>query len=114
MNRARKPLVVRRSAGSVKAGAYGSRGRPAPATSTTCCARARWPMPEDLASPPDPGTMADAEAPIAGFSIADPPPETDDEAIARLAKLPPLEFERARDAEAERLKVRVSILDKLV
>jgi putative DNA primase/helicase len=41
--------------------------------------------------------------------------ESDDEIIARLARLPLLEYERSRDAEAERLGIkRVSILDKLV
>jgi putative DNA primase/helicase len=43
------------------------------------------------------------------------PKESDDEVIARLAKLPLLEYERCREVEAERLGVgRVSILDKLV
>lgn len=51
----------------------------------------------------------------AGFTIADkPPPETDDELIARLAKLPLLEYERERSAAAEKLGCRASILDKLV
>ena len=40
--------------------------------------------------------------------------ETDDEAIARLAALPELEYERVRTDEAERLGVRVTQLDKLV
>ena len=40
--------------------------------------------------------------------------ETDNEAIARLAALPELEYERVRTDEAERLGVRVTQLDKLV
>jgi Protein of unknown function (DUF3631) len=51
--------------------------------------------------------------PDAGFTMNDPP-ETDDAAIARLARLPQLEYERVRDAEAERLGCRVSALDKMV
>lgn len=43
------------------------------------------------------------------------PKESDEETIARLAKLPLLEYERCRDTEAERLGIkRVSTLDKLV
>jgi len=42
------------------------------------------------------------------------PEETDDELLQRLAALPPLEYERCRDAEADQLGVRVSILDKMV
>jgi len=38
----------------------------------------------------------------------------DDALIAELARLAPLDYERRREAEAERLEVRVSILDKLV
>jgi 5S rRNA maturation endonuclease (ribonuclease M5) len=38
----------------------------------------------------------------------------DDETIARLAALPPLEYERQREKEAEQLGCRASILDKLV
>lgn len=40
--------------------------------------------------------------------------ETDDEAIARLAALPELEYERVRKAEAKRLDVRTALLDRLV
>ena len=40
--------------------------------------------------------------------------ETDDEAVARLAALPELEYERVRADEAVRLGVRVAKLDKLV
>ncbi len=43
------------------------------------------------------------------------PKESDDDIITRLAALPPLEYERARDAEAKKLGIkRVAILDKLV
>lgn len=43
------------------------------------------------------------------------PKESDDEILARLAALPLLEYERCREAEADRLGIkRVSILDKLV
>ena len=43
------------------------------------------------------------------------PKESDEEILHRLAGLPPLEYERRRDAEAEKLGIRrVSILDKLV
>ena len=40
--------------------------------------------------------------------------ETDDEAIARLAALPELEYERVRKGEARRLGMRTALLDKLV
>lgn len=40
--------------------------------------------------------------------------ESDDDAIARLAALPPLEYERCRETEAGKLKTRSAILDKLV
>jgi Protein of unknown function (DUF3631) len=40
--------------------------------------------------------------------------ETDDTAIERLARLSPLRFERVREAEAKRLGIRVSILERLV
>ena len=40
--------------------------------------------------------------------------ETDEEAIARLAALPELEYERLRKCEAERLGIRTALLDKLV
>ena len=64
---------------------------------------------DDAASSAD-----DPRADGAGFTITDPPGETDDEAIARLAKLPLLEYERARAAEADKLGCRASMLDKLV
>ncbi|MBB5458689.1 DUF3631 domain-containing protein [Paraburkholderia sp. Cpub6] len=42
------------------------------------------------------------------------PPETDDEVIARLAALRPMEYDRARKTEAARLKVRPTTLDLMV
>ncbi len=42
------------------------------------------------------------------------PGETDEAAVERLAKLPPLRYERVRQAEAERMGCRASILDALV
>src|SRR5574338_56533 len=44
----------------------------------------------------------------------DLPVLSDDERIARLAQLPPIEYDRAREAEAEALGVRVGTLDRLV
>ncbi len=50
-----------------------------------------------------------------GFTLTDTPPaESDDDVVARLAKLPSLEYERVRATEAERLSCRAAILDKLV
>jgi putative DNA primase/helicase len=43
-----------------------------------------------------------------------PPPEDDAAAIRRLARLKPLDYERIRDSEAQRLGCRVSMLDRLV
>ena len=58
---------------------------------------------------------ADATAAPDGFTVADtPPPESDDETIARLAKLPLAEYERARNGEATRMGWRVAILDRVV
>ncbi len=58
-----------------------------------------------VAEPP-----ADEEA----GSKPEPESETDAEAVARLAKLNPLEYDRTRDAEAKRLKVHVGALDQMV
>ena len=59
--------------------------------------------------------ISDAIAGADGFTVADtPPPESDDEAFARLAKLPLAEYERARSAEATRMGFRTLILDRLV
>jgi Protein of unknown function (DUF3631) len=48
------------------------------------------------------------------LKMDDAPVETDEEAIRRLARMKSLDYERVRDAEAERLGCRTSILDKLV
>ncbi|MEO7558896.1 MAG: DUF3631 domain-containing protein, partial [Nitrosospira sp.] len=40
--------------------------------------------------------------------------ENDDAAIARLAAMPPLQYDRVRSAEAEKMDVRLDTLDKLV
>jgi putative DNA primase/helicase len=42
------------------------------------------------------------------------PVDADDETLQRLVALPPLEYERTREYEAEKLNCRVSVLDKLV
>jgi hypothetical protein len=42
------------------------------------------------------------------------PQNADEETLQRLAALPPLEYERVREAEAEKLRCRASILDRLV
>ena len=66
-------------------------------------------MNADKAPPPE----ADHAEPA--FTTSDePPPESAAEAIARLAKLEPLEYEQIRVTEAERLKFRVSALDAFV
>jgi putative DNA primase/helicase len=65
----------------------------------------------------DPAGISAADATTApdGFMVADtPPPESDDETFARLAKLPLAEYERARGAEAKRMGCRTTILDRLV
>ena len=41
-------------------------------------------------------------------------PDTDELAIADLAAMPVLDYERCREAKAEELGVRVSALDKMV
>ena len=51
-----------------------------------------------------------AAATTADSSVA----ESDDEAIARLAALPELEYEQVRKAEAKRLDIRTAVLDKLM
>jgi putative DNA primase/helicase len=71
-----------------------------------------WRRPEN----PDPSRNAkaarelqnDIAAPDSGGNSAD------DETLSRLAAMPPLEYERIREAEAKRLGCRESILDKLV
>ena len=54
-----------------------------------------------------PGKVNGSKPPLRSASI-------DEAALARLAGLPPLEYDRCRDEEAERLGVRVSTLDKAV
>ncbi len=44
----------------------------------------------------------------------EPPPETLEETVARLAALPALEYDQVREAEARRLNVRIGTLDKEV
>jgi putative DNA primase/helicase len=51
---------------------------------------------------------------IAEPEKSDPTPPDDDAEIERLAKLSAFEYERSRSAAADELKVRTSILDKLV
>lgn len=70
-------------------------------------------MPDILPTTAEPnGAATPAEA--AGFSISDPPPEKPAEAVARLAKLPRLDYDQQRAAEAGKLGVRVSTLDDAV
>ncbi|HEX7390578.1 MAG TPA: hypothetical protein VF286_10735, partial [Acidiphilium sp.] len=46
-----------------------------------------------------------------GFSEHVPPPETSEQAIARLAKLPAVKYDQCRENEAQTLGIRVSTLD---
>lgn len=55
-----------------------------------------------------------AEALRARINRAKEPEETLAEAVARLARLPPLDYDRARQAEADKLGVRVTTLDREV
>jgi putative DNA primase/helicase len=49
---------------------------------------------------------------VVGFSLRnEPPPESDEETITRLAGLSPMEYDRVRKAEAKRLSVKLSTLD---
>lgn len=134
------PVVVAFSAGNLKAVAEAMRakfperkiivagdndaktpGNPGvtKATEAARTARAR------LAVPPKAGDFNDlarADGPAAVAAIleaaAEPEPElkaeADKQAIARLAKLPPFDYDRAREDEANRLGVRVGTLDRLV
>ena len=52
--------------------------------------------------------------PNGAAQASEPPPETEAAAFARLAKLPLLEYERARGPEAVRMGLRTPILDRLV
>lgn len=51
---------------------------------------------------------------IAEQAIVPFTPDTDDVAILELATMPVIEYERCREAKAEELGIRVSVLDKLV
>src|SRR5262245_47136525 len=51
---------------------------------------------------------------IEGAETFEPPPETLDETVMRLAALRPLQYDQIRETEAERLGVRVATLDKEV
>jgi len=52
--------------------------------------------------------------PVKSAAPVTPPKETDDETLQRLAALPPLEYDRQREKEAERLGCRTSTLDRLI
>ncbi len=67
------------------------------------------PEPDAPEMEPDAGPETDAD-----FAEHVPPPESAAAAVARLAKLPPLDYEQMRVAEAERLGIRVSALDDAV
>jgi putative DNA primase/helicase len=58
--------------------------------------------------------MPDEVASVHGFTIVTPSAETNDEAIARLARLPTAEYESVRSNEAKRMRFRSSVLDRLV
>ncbi|WP_232071136.1 DUF3631 domain-containing protein [Paraburkholderia pallida] len=62
------------------------------------------------AVPPVSGQHASSES----TTDANAPTETDDEAIARLAVLSPMQFDRVSKAEAKRLGVKLSTLEKMV
>lgn len=47
-------------------------------------------------------------------SASPPPPETDDQTFSRLARLSPADYDRVRDKEARRLRIRGVTLDKEV
>ena len=52
---------------------------------------------------------------LSGFTLGDPPPESDEEAAGRLALLAPAEYDRVRVDEAARMGgIRVSTLDEMV
>src|SRR5690242_8215490 len=55
-----------------------------------------------------------ADPHASGFNIGDAPPETDQEAYARLARLPRAEYDRVRVDEAKKRRIRVSTLDEEV
>jgi Protein of unknown function (DUF3631) len=76
----------------------------------------RMPSAEDvLALPRGSAPPADVTKPaIAPSSDETAKPETDDEAIERLAALKPIQYDRLRKEEAKRMGVQVSTLDKMV
>jgi hypothetical protein len=51
---------------------------------------------------------------VAGLAPTDGLIETDEDAVSRLRKLSPFEYDRVREAEAKRLDIRVGVLDRLV
>ncbi|SFH38298.1 putative DNA primase/helicase [Nitrosospira sp. Nsp14] len=53
-------------------------------------------------------------AAVSALSMVAPDPESKDEAIERLAALPPFEYDRVRKDEAKILRIRADTLDKLV
>lgn len=55
-----------------------------------------------------------AQADVSASELPPVPVDADEETLQRLAALPPLDYERVREAEAEKLPCRVSILDRLV
>ncbi len=68
-----------------------------------------------LAGPEVSPGPAEPDAPAgAGYTLRDDLPEPQEETIARLAKLPALDYERVREAEAARLRARPGVLDRLV
>lgn len=75
------------------------------------------PKDELIADPPEgegDGAAGAGDGAGKGFGLNDKPQESEDEALARLAKLPPLEYDRVRKDEAKKRGCRVSALDKLV
>ncbi|MFM0338150.1 DUF3631 domain-containing protein [Paraburkholderia fungorum] len=76
----------------------------------------RMPSADDVLALPRVGALpADVTKPAIAPSIDEAAqPETDDEAIERLAALTPMQFDRVRKEEAKRMGVQVSTLDKMV
>ncbi|WP_178862083.1 DUF3631 domain-containing protein [Thiomicrorhabdus cannonii] len=69
-------------------------------------------MDETPNNKPKAGSVVDAKAQFEKATKR--PPENDEQILKRLAALSDLDYERCRDAEAEKLGVRVSMLDKMV
>ncbi|MFM0382846.1 DUF3631 domain-containing protein [Paraburkholderia dipogonis] len=77
----------------------------------------RMPTADEVLALPKVGAPAGAAAESvirSDSSQTEPPRETDDQSIERLATLKPMEYDRVRKAEAKRMGVQVSTLDKLV